>query len=73
MRSLPASGHVSEKLANVLYECLKTMTPYNETKHRKQMGLSTDGDVTHTKGIEIVDTQIDTLEVNSSSTLSDTP
>jgi hypothetical protein len=72
-KPISALGHVSEKLSNVLYECLKTMTPYNETKHRKQMGLSTDGDVTHTKAIEIVDTQIDTLEVNSSSALSGTP
>ena len=73
-KPISALGHVSAKLANVLYECLKTMTPYDETKHRKQMGLPKDGDVTRTKAIEIIDTQIDVLEsVNSSSDLPDTP
>lgn len=36
-----ALGHMATKLANVLYMCLKTMTPYDETKHRKEMGLPT--------------------------------
>lgn len=34
-----AMGHMATKLANVLYMCLKTMTPYDEAKHRIQMGL----------------------------------
>lgn len=34
-----ALGHMATKLANVLYMCLKTMTPYDEAKHRLQMGL----------------------------------
>jgi transposase len=41
-RGMPAHaalGHLAAKLANVLYMCLKTMAPYNEVKHRKQMGL----------------------------------
>lgn len=35
-----ALGHMAAKLANVIYMCLKTMTLYDEAKHRIQMGLS---------------------------------
>ena len=37
-----ALGHMAGKLATVLYQCLKTNTPYDEQKHRKQMGLPED-------------------------------
>lgn len=46
-RGMPAHsalGHMAAKLANVLYMCLKTMTPYDETKHRKQMGLTVENE-----------------------------
>lgn len=34
-----AQGHVAGKLSMVLYGMLKTMTPYDEGKHRRDMGL----------------------------------
>ena len=67
-------GHVSAKLANVLYECLKTMALYDEMKHRKQMGLLIEENATSTTPIEIKDAQIDALEaVNSHSDVPATP
>lgn len=39
MRPAAAKGHMSGKIATVLYMLLKTMTPYDEKKHRKAMGL----------------------------------
>jgi hypothetical protein len=73
-KPISALGHVSAKLANVLYECLKTMTLYDEMKHRKQMGLLIEENTTSTTQIEIKDAQIDALEVvNSPSDVSATP
>jgi transposase len=42
MRPITALGHLAGKLASVFYECLKTEIPYDEAKHRKQMGLQTE-------------------------------
>jgi transposase len=39
MRPAKAMGHVAGKLSAVLYSMLKTMTPYNEAKHRQELGL----------------------------------
>ena len=39
MKPATAKGHMAGKLAVVLYGMLKTMTPYDEKKHRKAMGL----------------------------------
>ena len=39
MRPAKAMGHVAGKLSAVLYSMLKTMTPYDEAKHRKELGL----------------------------------
>jgi hypothetical protein len=39
MRPASALGHVAGKLSVVLYGMLKNMTPYNEDKHRRQLGL----------------------------------
>ncbi len=39
MHSVAAKGHVAGKLAGVLYETLKTMTPYDAKRHRQAMGL----------------------------------
>jgi hypothetical protein len=61
MKPITALGHLSGKLASVLYECLKTKTPYDEAKHRKQMGLPT-ADKTLLAPIEIQDAIIDTPE-----------
>ena len=32
-------GHLAGKLSTVLYGMLRTMTIYDETKHRREMGL----------------------------------
>lgn len=39
MRPAKAMGHVAGKLSAVLYSMLKSMTPYDEAKHRKELGL----------------------------------
>jgi transposase len=39
MKPGTAKGHVAGKLAGVLYQMLKTMTPYDEKQHRKAMRL----------------------------------
>lgn len=39
MKPIKALGHLSGKLASVLYCCLKTNTLYDENIHRKQMSL----------------------------------
>ena len=40
MRPAKAMGHVAGKLSAVLYSMLKTMTPYDEAKHRRKLGLA---------------------------------
>ncbi len=45
MRPAKAMGHVAGKLSAVLYSMLKTMTPYDEPKHRKELGLAEAFDV----------------------------
>ena len=40
MRPAKAMGHVAGKLSAVLYTMLKTMTPYDEAKHRRALGLA---------------------------------
>ncbi len=39
MRPASALGHVAGKLSVVLYGMLKNMTPYDQDKHRRQLGL----------------------------------
>jgi len=39
VRPATATGHLAGKLSTVLYGMLRTMTPYDETKHRREMGL----------------------------------
>ena len=42
-RSMPganAVGHLAGKLCGVVYGMLKTMTPYDEAKHRRELGLA---------------------------------
>jgi hypothetical protein len=39
MRPAAALGHVAGKLSVVLYGMLKNMKPYDERKHREQLGL----------------------------------
>ena len=40
MRPANALGHVAGKLAVVLYGMLKNMAPYDEAKHRQELGLA---------------------------------
>jgi hypothetical protein len=47
MRKSAALGHVAGKLASVLYHCLKTMTEYDEKKHLKEMGFTTETEATN--------------------------
>jgi transposase len=39
MRPAKAMGHVAGKLCSVLYGMLKTMAPYDEARHRRELGL----------------------------------
>jgi transposase len=52
MRPSAALGHVSGKLASVLYCCLKTMTPYDEKKHLREMGFTNKTEATSEPTIE---------------------
>src|SRR5258707_10796745 len=40
MRPASALGHVAGKLSVVLYGMLKNMTPYDQDKHRRQLGFA---------------------------------
>jgi len=53
MRASAALGHMSGKLASVLYCCLKTMTPYNEKKHLEDMGFTKEIEEAKASPIEI--------------------
>ncbi len=58
MRPAAALGHVAGKLSVVLYGMLKNMTPYDQDKHRRQLGLvqSTDqGSLPVDISLEVVD------------------
>ncbi len=39
VRPATAMGHLAGKLSTVLYGMLRTMTAYDEAKHRREMGL----------------------------------
>jgi len=58
MRPAAALGHVAGKLSVVLYGMLKNMTPYDQDKHRRQLGLvqSTDqGSLPVDISLEVID------------------
>src|SRR5262249_21380802 len=44
VRQATALGHLAGKLSTVLYGMLRTMTPYDEAKHRREMSLPPLGD-----------------------------
>ena len=67
-RKSSALGHMAAKLSCVLYGCLKTMTPYDEEKHRKEMGLSTEAETTKEEAIEIPPELIDESEEYNNTT-----
>lgn len=70
MKPSTAVGHMAGKLATVLYQCLKTKTPYDEEKHRKQMGFQED--IETSKPIEVSNDLIDTDIMQNDSTSPDT-
>ena len=39
MKPATAKGHMAGKLSEVLYALLKTRTPYDEARHRRNLGL----------------------------------
>jgi hypothetical protein len=53
MRPAAALGHLAGKLSVVLYGMLKNMTPYDERKHRQQLGLGTTANETSATPAEI--------------------
>ena len=53
MRASAALGHLSGKLASVLYCCLKTMTPYDEKKHLQDMGFTNETKAVNEPPIEV--------------------
>jgi transposase len=53
MRPGAALGHVAGKLSVVLYGMLKNMTPYDERKHRAQLGLLTAAEQTNSTPVEV--------------------
>jgi len=62
MRPAAALGHVAGKLSVVLYGMLKTMTPYDERKHREQLGLLSAGEQTTSTPAEIALDLIDLVD-----------
>jgi transposase len=69
MRKSAALGHLAGKLASVLYCCLKTMSPYDETKHLQEMGFTQETEAANEPHIEetpilpdVQDSQIDIPE-----------
>jgi len=69
MRPAAALGHVAGKLSIVLYGMLKNMTPYDERKHREQLGLLSATDQTSSTPVDValefvdlVDSQIEAID-----------
>ena len=69
MRPAAALGHVAGKLSVVLYGLLKNLTPYDERRHREQLGLLSAPDQTSSTPVDIaldlvdlVDSHIDLIE-----------
>jgi hypothetical protein len=60
MRPASALGHVAGKLSVVLYGMLKNMTPYDEDKHRRQLGLVHSADQT---GLLTVDVSLELVDL----------
>src|SRR5438128_359848 len=53
MRPASALGHVAGKLSVVLYGMLKNMTPYDQDKHRRQLGLVQSADQTGSPPVDV--------------------
>jgi len=57
-----ALGHVAGKLSVVLYGMLKNMTPYDERKHREQLGLLTGAEQTSSTPVEVTLELVDLVD-----------
>jgi hypothetical protein len=53
MRPASALGHVAGKLSVVLYGMLNNMAPYDEDKHRRQLGLVEFTDQTSSTPVDV--------------------
>jgi transposase IS116/IS110/IS902 family protein len=62
MRPAAALGHVAGKLSIVLYGMLKTMTPYDQRKHRQQLGLLSATDQTSSTSVDIALDLVDLVD-----------
>ncbi|HEY3058604.1 MAG TPA: hypothetical protein VGL99_06470, partial [Chloroflexota bacterium] len=62
MRSAAALGHVAGKLSVVLYGMLKNLTPYDERKHRLQLGLLSATEQTSSTPVEVAMELIDLVD-----------
>ena len=62
MKPATAKGHMAGKLAAVLYGMLKTMTPYDEKKHRKAMELPDPDIEAPQTSVEAPQELVDTLD-----------
>jgi hypothetical protein len=71
MRPAAALGHVAGKLSVVLYGMLTNMTPYDERKHRDQLGLASASDQTSSTPVEVALELVDIADSNGD-TLEDT-
>jgi transposase len=72
VRPATALGHLAGKLSTVLYGMLRTMTIYDEAKHRKEMGLAALGTEADEPSIEIdvnLTDQADSPDLNEASEL----
>jgi hypothetical protein len=62
MRPANALGHVAGKLAIVLYGMLKNMTPYDEAKHRQELGLAQLDHVLRSATVDVSPEVIDVVD-----------
>jgi transposase len=65
MRPAAALGHVAGKISTVLYGMLKTMTPYDEHDHRKQLGLLSEADQTSSSSVDVALELVDLVSSNT--------
>jgi hypothetical protein len=68
MKPSVAVGHLAGKLATVLYQCLKTMTPYDISQHQQHMGILPEPKETKTIPVEVPS---DLIDENDASELPD--
>jgi len=62
MRPASALGHVAGKLSMVLYGMLNNMTPYNEDKRRRQLGLVQSADQISSSTVDVSQETVDLAE-----------